>query len=325
VARPLPTPGRAQGALQPQSRTSLRIHVRMWIGRVVKFWDLFRQSRLGVLGLLILLGFATMAISAPFLEAAGILRDPNLIHEDAGGRVLRLLPPTAGFPLGTDQVGRDLLSRMWFGSQYTLIIGISATIISMGLGTIVGLSAGYAGGWLDELLMRVTDFFLVLPTLVFALILAVTLPPPGKVDLLKLLFVIGISLWASTARLVRAQVLTLKERQFVLRARAIGAGHGRIIGRHIFPNAFPLVFAEAILTVAVAILTESFLAFLGMAPDEILTWGKILQDALSHDALEFGLPWWVVVPGLLIVGLVYGFTLLGYALDEIVNPRLRRR
>jgi peptide/nickel transport system permease protein len=173
--------------------------------------------------------------------------------------------------------------------------------------------------------MRATDFFLVLPTLVLALILAVTLPPPGKVDLWKLVFVIAISLWASTARLVRAQVLTLKERQFVLRARAIGAGHGRIIGRHIFPNAFSLVFAEAILTIAVAILTESFLAFLNLAPDEIVTWGKVLQDALSHDALEFGRAMWVVAPGLLIVGLVFGFTLLGYALDELFNPRLRRR
>jgi peptide/nickel transport system permease protein len=302
-----------------------RSRASQWFGRARAFWEVFRQSRLGLLGLAILLGFAGMAISAPFLEAAGILRDPNLIHEDASGRVLRLLSPSAEFPLGTDQVGRDLLSRVWFGSQYTLLIGIVATVISMGLGTIVGLAAGYAGGWIDEVLMRATDFFLVLPTLVLALILAVTLPPPGKVDLWKLVFVIAISLWASTARLVRAQVLTLKERQFVLRARAIGAGHGRIIGRHIFPNAFSLVFAEAILTIAVAILTESFLAFLNLAPDEIVTWGKVLQDALSHDALEFGRAMWVVAPGLLIVGLVFGFTLLGYALDELFNPRLRRR
>ena len=328
MINPVPSPPIPKGArpsLDGTTTSPLRMRARMILERGGVFWRVFRQSRLGVIGLLILLGFLVVALSAPALAAAGILRDPFLINEDSQGRILNYLGPTESFPLGTDQVGRDLLSRMWFGSQYTLLIGMIASVISMGLGTSVGLLAGYAGGWIDELLMRVTDFFLVLPTLVLALILAVTLPPPGVVDLWKLIFVIGISLWASTARLVRSQVLTIKERQFVLRAQAIGAGHGRIIARHIFPNAFSLVFAEAILTIAVAILTESFLAFIGLAPADTITWGNILQAALAHDALEQGLVWWVVMPGLLIVGLVYGFTLLGYALDELFNPRLRRR
>lgn len=303
----------------------LRIRILAALGRARTFWAVFRKSRLGMTGLLILVAYLAMALSAPALEAAGLLRDPALINEDAQGNVLNYQPPGAMFAMGSDHIGRDLLSRMWFGSQYTLLIGFISSIFSMGLGTVVGLVSGYAGGWIDEILMRVVDFFLVLPTLILALILAVTLPPPGKVDLWKLIFVVGISLWATTARLVRAQVLSLKERQFVLRARAIGAGDGRIMRKHIFPNAFSLVFAEGILTIAVAILTESFLAFLGLAPDEIITWGKVLQDALLHSALASGLVWWVVMPGFLIVGVVYGFTLLGYALDDIVNPRLRRR
>lgn len=272
-----------------------------------------------MIGLAGLLVFAGMAIAAPILTAVGILRDPaqlNLDHRFEG--------PNSEFPFGTDQLGRDLLSRLLWGSQATLIIGFAASAISMGLGTLIGLVSGYYGSWIDELLMRVVDFFLVLPTIVLILILAVVLPPPGA-SLGKVIFVIGISLWATTARLVRGQVLSLKERQFVERARAAGSSDARIVFRHIFPNAFSLVFAEAILTVAVAILSESFLSFIGIGPTDMVTWGKILEDAWRWSAAETGLLLWVVAPGLFIVAIVMSFTLLGFALDEIVNPRLRRR
>ena len=297
----------------------LRLRLKSLLHRWSSFWAVFRSNALAMIGLLILLAFVAMAISAPFLEGAGVLRDPTAIDTSH-----RYLQPSFSYLLGTDQLGRDVLSRMWFGSQVTLVIGVLASVVSMGLGTLVGLISGYYGGWLDEVLMRTTDFFLVLPTLVLALVFAVVLPPPG-VSLWKLIFVIGISLWASTARLVRAQVLSLKERQFVERARAVGAGKMRIVFVHIFPNAFTLVFAEAILTVAVAILSESFLSFIHLGPAESITWGKILEEAQAHSALQQGLYWWVVAPGLFIVAIVLGFTLLGFALDEIVNPRLRRR
>lgn len=282
-------------------------------------WAIFSRSRLGMIGFVGLVFFFVMAVMAPVLTGAGILRDPaeqNLNDRFEG--------PNSQFLLGTDQLGRDLLSRLMWGSQATLLIGFAASAISMGLGTIIGLLSGYYGGWIDELLMRIVDFFLVLPTLVLILILAVVLPPPGA-SLGKVIFVIGISLWATTARLVRGQVLTLKVRQFVERARAAGAGDGRIVFRHIFPNAFSLVFAEAILTVAVAILSESFLSFIGIGPTDTVTWGKILEDAWRQSAAETGLLVWVVAPGLFIVAIVMAFTLLGFALDEIVNPRLRRR
>ena len=173
--------------------------------------------------------------------------------------------------------------------------------------------------------MRITDFFLVLPTLVLALVLAGYLAQSGGGSTWTIVLAIGVTLWAFTARLVRAQVLSIKERQFVERARAIGAGNPRILWRHIFPNAFSLIFAEAILTIAVAILTESFLSFIHLGPADANTWGKMIDDALSHDVIVRNLTWWIVSPGLAIVIVVFGFTLLGYALDELINPRLRRR
>ena len=315
-AEPTPTGGLGErlGRVSFVWSRSLSI-LRRWNA----FWAVFRTNRLAILGLVMLLVFVGMAVSAPVLRTAGLLRDPDLI--DTTNLYQR---PSTTYLLGTDQLGRDLFSRMWFGSQVTLLVGALASLISMGVGTVVGLISGYYGGWLDELLMRTTDFFLVLPTLVLALVLAVVLPPPG-VSLTKLVIVIGVSLWATTARLVRAQVLSLKERQFVERARAIGASGTRIVFVHIFPNTFTLVFAEAILTIAVAILTESFLSFIHLGPADSITWGRIIEDALAHGALEQRLYWWVVAPGLFIVGVVLAFTLLGFALDEIVNPRLRRR
>ena len=303
----------------PSYQSLLRLRLQSLWDRVRKFWQVFSASRLALIGFVILLIFVGIAISAPFLQAAGVLRNPDELNLQS-----RYQGPDSQFLYGTDQLGRDLFSRMWWGTQATLLIGLAASALSMGVGTFVGMISGYYGGWLDELLMRVTDFFLVLPTLVLVLILAVVLPPPGA-SLWKVILVIGISFWATTARLVRSQVLSLKERQFVQRARAVGAGNFRIVFRHIFPNAFTLVFAEAILTVAVAILTESFLSFINIGPPDAITWGKILQEALHFGALQAGLTWWVVLPGLYIVAIVMAFTLLGFALDEIVNPRLRKR
>jgi len=284
-------------------------------------------------GFAILLAFTVMALSAPFLTAAGLIKNPDVslcgsdFHNcrPTDPDLQRYQPPSSGAWLGTDHVGRDIFSRLWWGSQVTLLIGFMASLVSMGLGTLVGLVAGFYGGWIEELLMRITDFFLVLPTLVLALVLAGYLAQSGGGSTWTIVLAIGVTLWAFTARLVRAQVLSIKERQFVERARAIGAGNPRILWHHIFPNAFSLIFAEAILTIAVAILTESFLSFIHLGPADANTWGKMIDDALSHDVIVRNLTWWIVSPGLAIVIVVFGFTLLGYALDELINPRLRRR
>jgi peptide/nickel transport system permease protein len=298
-----------------------------------RFWKIFRANRLGLVGLVILAAFVFMAISAPLLTALGLLRNPDasLCGADfhycqlGTGNLARLANPSGGALLGTDFAGRDIFARVWWGTQMTIIVGVAASVVSMGVGTFVGMISGYLGGWADEILMRITDFFLVLPTLVLALILAGILSASGGGNVFTIVLIIGISLWSSTARLVRAQVLSLKQRQFVERAKAIGAGNTRIVWFHIFPNAFSLVFAEAILTVAVAILTESFLSYLHLGPAGVVTWGKIIDDALSHDVIILQKYMWLIAPGFAIVMVVLGFTLLGYALDEIFNPRLRKR
>ncbi|UCE92230.1 MAG: ABC transporter permease [Methanobacteriota archaeon] len=150
---------------------------------------------------------------------------------------------------------------------------------------------------------------------------------PGGPTVWKVVIVIGITGWSATARMVRAQVLSIKERAFVERARAVGAGDLRIVYRHVFPNVFPLVFANAILTIALSILSESTLSLIGLGPDptEVVTWGNMLDDAHKAGAMPNGLYLWIIVPGICIVLVVLAFTFVGYALDEIFNPKLRRR
>lgn len=301
--------------------------------RFRRFWAVFRDSRLGVIGLILLLVFVFMAVSAPIFTSVGWLRAPDTMlcgtdyhacFAEDPSPTTRFAPPSWSALLGTDKFGRDIFSRLWWGAQITILIGLFASVISMGLGTFVGMVAGYYGGTTDELLMRITDFFLVLPTLVLAIILAGMFREAGGGSSFSLIIVIGITLWASTARLVRSQVLSLKERQFVERAKAVGAGQTRIVWYHIFPNAFSLVFAEAILTIAVAILTESFMSYIGLGPADATTWGKMIEEGIMYSAIQLA-PVWILAPGIAIVIVVLGFTLLGYALDEIFNPRLRRR
>ena len=173
--------------------------------------------------------------------------------------------------------------------------------------------------------MRITDVFLVLPWLVLMIVFAAVLP--GGASVTKVIFVIGITGWSSTARIVRAQVFSLKERSFIERARAIGAGDYYIVRKHIFPNVFPLVFANSILTVALSILSESTLSYIGLGPmpNEVVTWGNMLQDADDGKAILNELYMWIIIPGMCIVFLVLAFTFIGYALDEIYNPKLRKR
>ncbi len=333
MPRGLPTNG-IPSEPHAQRESLFFVRMRALRDRAARFWYVFRRNRLGMVGFLILLAFTAMAILAPVLTSAGLLRNPDAALCGADYHVCTTtdpsleayMQPSGNALLGTDFLGRDIFSRLWWGTQMTMLIGIAATIVSMGLGTFVGMISGYYGGWVDELLMRITDFFLVLPTLVLALVLAGILSgASGGGSALLVVAIIGITMWASTARLVRSQVLTLKHRQFVDRAKAVGAGEMRIVWNHIFPNAFSLVFAEAILTVAVAILTESFLSYLHLGPANVVTWGKLIDDALSHNVLILKLYWWIFAPGFAIVLVVMGFTLVGYALDEIFNPRLRKR
>jgi peptide/nickel transport system permease protein len=275
---------------------------------------LFAGNRMGVAGLIILVVFALMALFADVLAPEARLSVTN-----APGAPLE--PPSAQFWLGTDELGRPVLDLLIQGSQISLLVGFLATAISMVIGSLVGLVAGYFGGWIDVILMRLTDWFLVIPFLPLAIVLAAIL---GR-SLFVIALVIGVTTWPATARVVRAQVLTLKERPYVERARALGAGDRQIIGRHILPNVFPLIFANTILVVALAIYTEAILSFLGLGDPFSVSWGSILESAFAEGAISLGAWWYLVPPGLCIVLVVLGFTMCGYAFDEILDPRLRKR
>lgn len=293
-----------------------------------EIWRIFRSNRMGMAGLAILLAFTIMAVFAPLImDLFAVIGGwdhgwdwDEVVSDDSDGE-----PPSPDHWLGTDSHGTDILARVIYGSRVSLEVGIVATVVSMGLGALVGLLSGFWGGVRDEVLMRITDVFLVIPWLALMIVLATLMP--GGATVAKVVFVIGITGWSSTARIVRAQVFSIKERAFIERARAIGAGDAHIVRKHIFPNVFPLVFANSILTIALSILSESTLSFIQLGPDssKVVTWGNILGDADLGYAIQQELYWWVIVPGLCIVFLVMGFAFIGYALDEIFNPKLRKR
>ncbi|MGQ0796598.1 MAG: ABC transporter permease [Methanobacteriota archaeon] len=271
------------------------------------------RHRMGGIGVAILAFFVTLALIAPLLP---------LPYWDANTGDGKLQPPSWEHPFGTDQLERDILTRVIWGSRISLMVGFVSSVIAGVLGTLIGLASGYWGGWRDETLMRINDILLSLPWLVLLIVVAAIL---GELTLEVIILSIGLTSWSFTARVVRAQVLSVKERVFVERARAAGASSASIIWRHIFPNVFPLVFANTILTVAVAILSESSLAYLGRVNKNNLSWGVILQEADVSGAILNGHWAWIVMPGLALVFVILGFSLLGYALDEILNPKLRER
>jgi len=306
--------------------------VRLGGKKVAEIWKIFRGNRLGMTGLTILAFFVVLAVLPGHVmvllswvaDALGHPWDtPYGPFDLTGDGVME--PQSPQHWLGTDADEQDILSRVIYGSRVSLEIGLVAAAASMGLGTLIGLVAGFWGGWRDEVLMRVTDVFLVLPWLALMIVLATTLP--GGQSVSKVIFVISITGWSYTARIVRAQVLSLKERVFVERARSIGSGEIHIVRRHIFPNVFPLVFANGIITVALSILSESTLSYiaLGPSPTVVVTWGNILYAASQRNAMGNELYWWIIIPGLCIVFVVLAFTFIGYALDEIFNPKLRKR
>jgi peptide/nickel transport system permease protein len=232
-----------------------------------------------------------------------------------------LAPPSAQHWLGTDELGRDLFREFLAGAGISLLVGFTATVIAIVIGSLVGLVAGYFGRWVDGSLMRITDFFLVLPTIPLVIALAAIF---GQ-SLGIIMLVIGLTGWPSVARIVRSQVLSLRERQFVRRVQSMGGSHLRLIALHILPNVAPLIFANAVLVIAGSILAEATLAFLGLGDPVHVSWGTMLHFAFVSGAVGRGAWWYFLPPGLGIVLVVLGFTLSGHTLDRILNPRLRER
>ena len=232
-----------------------------------------------------------------------------------------LLPPSPQHPFGTDEVGRDLLAQCIHGSRASLLVGISAGLISALIGASVGLLAGFYGGRGGELLMRIADAFLVIPSLPLILVLLFLIGP--RMD--HTIMILGILGWPGISRVVRSQVLSLKERLFVERVRSFGASDSHVIMHHIFPSVMPIITANTILVTAVAILSESTLSFLGLGDPLFLSWGTILHYSFLSGAITIGAYWYFFPPGLLIMSTVLYFTFVGNKLNAIFNPSGRRR
>ena len=230
-----------------------------------------------------------------------------------------LQKPSLDHLLGTTEVGADVFSQLLVGARVSVVVGISAALISGFIGSAVGLIGGYFGGWTDRVIDSFENWFLVLPTLPLMVVLARLLDP----SLTVLIGVIALTSWAGTGRIVRAQVLTLKERAYVERARALGASDWYIIRRHVLPNALPLIFANTVLIVAVAILAEAALAFLGLGDPTAISWGTMIENGFDAGAPSAGAWWYVVPPGLCITVLVFAIGLFGYLFEQYVNPRLQ--
>jgi peptide/nickel transport system permease protein len=257
----------------------------------------------------VLVGAVLVAILAPLLA-------PDSIHDPSGGLNA---PPSTHHWLGTDDSGVDMLSLVIWGARVSLTVGVVASLVAMLLGGAIGLAAGYLGGRTDVVLMRITDYFLVVPGIPLMIAVATIWGP----SLSHIIIVIGLLLWTSTARVVRAQVKTLRTRLYVRRARAIGAGHVRIVLQHVLPHLVPLLAASVVLTIASAIFAEAALAFLGLGDPTQVSWGQILEHAFAATAPTNGY-WWELVPaGVSISLVVFGCSLVGTALEERFNPRLR--
>ncbi len=284
------------------------------------------RRRGGLLGIAILIFFTFLALFPT------VLVGPLQTATTATGP--HMAPPQPGYPLGTDELGRSILNLTVHGARISMVIGLLATVVTVVVGALVGIVAGFQGGRTDAFLMRITDFFLVIPTFVLALILAPVITSlfgtEGeilgiRITLFVIVIVIGLTSWSSTARIIRSQTLSLKERAFVDRARVIGSSSRQMMTRHVLPNVTDLIVANTVLVFAGAVLTETTLSFIGLGDPFAPSWGEILNSAQEASAPGSGAWWYLAPPGICIVLVVLAFTLVGNVLDEILNPRLKSR
>lgn len=275
------------------------------------------------------LGLSALAFFLVLAAVPNLLVGPLETVATATGDFLA--PPSSQNLLGTDEIGRDVLNLIVHGARNSLTIALVATVISLIVGTTVGMTSGYFGGWVDVWLMRMTDFFFVMPTFVLALVITpVFLEVVGHQDILGsrpsffvIILVIGLTSWAMVARLVRSQTLSLRERQFVDRARVVGTSDLSIMVRHLLPNLVPQIAANGALVVANAIYTETALSFLGLGDPLQPSWGTVLFLAQRSGAASVGAWWYMGAPGICVLTVALSFVLVGNALDDTFNPRRR--
>ena len=277
--------------------------------RLVVFWRRYRRNRAALFGLVLFVIVLLMALTAGIVDPGDPLRR-------AGAP---LTPPFVNWetPLGTDQLGRDVLSGVFYGARISLLIGVVATLVAIGIGVVIGALAGYFGGWVDDVLMRVTEAFQTIPNFVLLLTLVAILG--SKIEWITL--AIGIVSWTAPARMVRAEFLSLRHREFVDAARNLGVGNLAIIFREILPNALPPVVVFASVVMATSILMESALAFLGLGDPNYASWGNMIGQGRAVLRTDW---YCTVIPGIAILLTVLSFSLMGEGLNEALNPRQKK-
>jgi peptide/nickel transport system permease protein len=271
-------------------------------------WRALRRPSL-IFGLSVLVIFILVAIFAPVLEPYNPRAKTGEVYE----------PPSSAHWLGTDDGGADMLSLVIRGSRVSLIVGFAAALVAMLIGGTIGLWSGFYGGKSDTILMRITDYVLVIPDIPLMIVIAALF---GR-SLTNIILIIGIIYWTSTARLIRAQTKSVRERAYVTRARALGAGNRRLIGKHVLPQVMPLLIANTVLTVAIAIFAETYITFLGLGDPALISWGKLIENAFKGDAVLNDAWWAIIPPGLCVTLVILACTMIGMAMEEALNPRLR--
>ena len=272
-------------------------------------WSILRSRPQAAIGGGVILLTILVAVFAPFIAPYGP-------REKVGPP---FAPPSSEFPLGLDDGGIDMLSLIIYGSRVSLIVGFAAAAVAMLIGGTIGILAGYFGGKSDVALMRVTDYFLVIPDVPLMIVIAAIW---GR-SLTNIIIIIGVIYWTGTARIIRAQVKSVRERVYVRRAQALGASDSRIIFRHVLPQVAPLLVANTVLTVAVAIFAETALAFLGLGDPSLISWGRLIENAFVSNAISVDAWWAIAPPGIAVAVVILACTLLGTAIEDALNPRLR--
>ena len=266
-------------------------------------------QRVAVIGLAILIFFTVVAIFAPWLEPYSTTQQVGPVYA----------PPSSQHWLGLDDGGIDMLSEVIAGARVSMLVGFSAAAVAMLIGGAVGLLSGYFGNKTDIALMRITDYFLAIPDVPLMIVVAAIWGP----SLFHIIIVIGVLLWTGTARVVRAQVKSVRELAYVKRARSLGAGNLRIVVRHVLPQIAPLLIASTVLTIAVAVFDETALAFLGLGDPSRISLGKVIENAFQRTAISSGAWWAIVPPGAAVALLILSCSLIGRAMEDALNPRLR--
>lgn len=307
-----PTGGEPAGVTAPAAAKGPRALARQRRRHsAARFWKQYRTHHTGVFGLAALALFALIALTAPLTVGS----DVQSVTSAPGDP---MESPSAEFPLGTDQFGRSLLGLVVWGARVSLLVGLLAAVLSVAIGAFIGITAGHFKGWYATVMMRITDWFLVMPTLVLAIALATVMSR----SIGTIILAIGVTTWPTTARLVRAQTLAVESRPYIERAKALGGGHWHIMSRHVLPNVMPLVLAQTTLIISSAILAEATLAFLGLGDPTVVSWGGLLQDAREAGAVSSGKWWYLVPPGIAIATVALAFTLCGRAVESVLNPKL---